>query len=112
MAYHRCDLASYLSLLLHIEMIKHTERIWLLLIGLTFAGAWLAETGNAGWPLTLIVAFLIGFKGVVVVDHYMEMRLANRRIRYALYVFIALIVSLVIIGHGWSEFVRQLTDIG
>lgn len=92
-------------------MIGHTERIWLLLIGLTLAGAWLAETGNAGWPLTLTVAFLIGFKGIVVIDHYMEMRLADIRYRRALYIFVSLVIALVVIGHGWGETLRSVLTI-
>ncbi|MDH3354183.1 MAG: cytochrome C oxidase subunit IV family protein [Chromatiales bacterium] len=90
-------------------MIKHAEKIWLTLIGLTLAGAWLAETGHAGWPLTLTVAALIGFKGMLIVDHYMEMRLANRRIRRALLIFISLVMLLVIIGYGWGDIFRQMT---
>ena len=92
-------------------MIGHTEKIWLLLISLTFAGAWLAETGHAGWPLTLTVLFLIGFKGIAVIDHYMEMRLANRRLRRVLLIFISLILLLVVLSHGWGETLKSLTTI-
>ncbi len=92
-------------------MIKHIDQIWLFLTGLTLAGAWLAETGHAGWPLTLTVAFLIGLKSIAVIDHYMEMRKANRRLRRALLGFIALVVVLVIIGHGWGEQLRELTTL-
>jgi hypothetical protein len=75
------------------------ERIWLLLVGLTLAGAWLAETGHAGWPLTLVVAGLIAFKGRMVIDHYMEMRTANAPIRRVLYAFVTLVPLLVIASH-------------
>jgi len=91
--------------------IGHTEQIWLLLVGLTLAGASLAETGHAGWPLTFTVALLIGFKAIMIVDHYMEMRLANTRIRRALFIFIALVVVLVIIFHGWGDILRNLLTI-
>lgn len=90
-------------------MIGHTERIWIMLVGLTLAGAWLGETGSASWLLTLTVAFLIGFKGIVVVDHYMEMRLANRRIRRTLIIFIMIVILLVLIGYGWGDEFRRLT---
>lgn len=91
------------------NMIGHTERVWLVLVGLTLAGAWLGDAGSAGWLLTLTVAFLIGFKGMMVIDHYMEMRLANRRMRRALFIFIALVILLVIIGYGWGDEFRRLT---
>ena len=92
-------------------MIGHTEKIWLLLIGLTFTGAWFAETGQSGWPLTLTVAFLIGFKGKVVIDHYMEMRHCNSRLRHTLYIFGSVVLVMVILTHGWGEAIRDLTQI-
>jgi hypothetical protein len=89
----------------------HAERVWLLLIGLTLAGAWFAETGHAGWPLTLLVAGLIAFKGRMVIDHYMEMTRANAHIRHVLYTFATLIPVLVIISHGWGDLLRRLTTL-
>jgi len=76
--------------------VGHAERIWLLLVGLTLAGAWLAETGHAGWPLTLMVASLIAVKGRLVIDHYMEMRSANTRIRRLLHAFVTVVPLLVL----------------
>lgn len=92
-------------------MIGHAERIWLLLVGLTLAGAWLAETGRAGWPLTLVVAGLIAFKGRMVIDHYMEMTAANARIRRVLYAFATVVPLLVIASHGWGDVIKRLTTL-
>jgi hypothetical protein len=90
----------------------HAERIWLLLVALTLAGAWLAETGHAGWPLTLIVAGLIAFKGRMVIDRYMEITGANPRIRAVLHGFVTLVPLLVIFSHGWGDVIKRLTTIG
>ena len=92
-------------------MIRHSEKIWLLLIGLTLLSTWLAETGQAGWPLALTVAFLIGFKGSMVVDHYMELRLAHPRFRWTFFIFIALAALGVILSFGWGDLLRGLTTI-
>ncbi len=92
-------------------MIGYAERIWLLLVGLTLAGAWLAETGHAGWPLTLTVAGLIAFKGRMVIDHYMEMTTANASIRRVLYAFSLLVPLLVLLSHGYGDLLKQLTTI-
>jgi hypothetical protein len=89
----------------------HAERIWLTLIALTAAGAWLAETGQAGWPLALVVAGLIAVKGRLVIDHYMEMNSANTRIRRVLHLFVIVVPLLVLGSHGWSEAIRRLTTI-
>ena len=92
-------------------MIGHAEKIWLMLIGLTFLGAFFGETGNAGWPLALTVACLIFVKGAVVIDHYMEMRTANQCIRNVIRLFVTLLPVLVIISFGWGETIRRLTTL-
>lgn len=91
--------------------IGFAEKIWLLLVTLTLGSAWLAETGHSSWMLSLIVALLIGFKGRMVIDHYMEMPGANTRIRRALYGFVVLVPLLVILSHGWSDILRRLTTL-
>ncbi|MCP4128132.1 MAG: cytochrome C oxidase subunit IV family protein [Gammaproteobacteria bacterium] len=93
-------------------MIRHAERIWLLLIGLTLVGALLGESGHAGWLLTLTVVALIALKGGIVIDYYMEMRSANQRIRNTLRLFIILIPTLVILSHSWGEDIRRFTTLG
>ncbi|MCU7859545.1 MAG: cytochrome C oxidase subunit IV family protein [Candidatus Thiodiazotropha sp. (ex Lucinoma kastoroae)] len=92
-------------------MIGHTERIWLMLIGLTFLGALIGERGQAGWLLTLTVAILIALKGSIVIDHYMEMRSSNQRIRGILRLFITLIPMLVIFFYSWGEDIGRLTTL-
>lgn len=89
----------------------HAEKIWLLLVGLTGAGAWLAETGHSSWPLACVVAGLIALKGQMVIDHYMEMTSANTRIRRVLYAFVTIVPLLVLVSHGWSDVIRQLTTL-
>ena len=91
--------------------IGHPEKIWLLLISLTLAGAWFAETGEAGWLLSLIVAGLIAIKSLLVIDYYMEMVNADRRFRYTLYTFVIAVVLLIFVSQGWGELLKQLTTI-
>jgi len=90
---------------------KHAEKIWLTLVGLTLAGAWLAETGKAGWPLALVVAGLIAVKGRLVIDHYMEMTSANTRIRRVLHAFVVAVPLMVLLSHGWSDVLRRATTL-
>jgi Prokaryotic Cytochrome C oxidase subunit IV len=87
------------------------ERIWLLLLGLTAAGAWLGENGGHGWALTLTVAFLIAFKGRLVIDHYMGMRDANRTIRRVLYAFVVVIPALVVASHAFGSHIARWTTL-
>lgn len=89
----------------------YAEKVWLLLVGLTLAAAWLAETGHSSWALAFVVAGLIAFKGRMVIDHYMEMTSANSRIRRVLYLFVAIVPLLVLASHGWSEAIRHWTTL-
>lgn len=89
----------------------HAEKIWLFLVGLTAAGAWLAETGHSSWPLALVVAGLIALKGRLVIDHYMEMTSANTRFRRVLHAFVTLVPLLVLFSHGWSDVIKRLTTL-
>lgn len=91
---------------------RHAEKIWLLLIGLTAAGAWLAETGQSSWGLSLVVAGLIGVKGHLVIDHYMEMRTANPHFRRLLHAFVVMVPVLVLLSHGFSNVLQRLTSLG
>ena len=92
-------------------MIGHEEKIWLILIGFTFVGAFFGETGQSGWALTMTVVFLIMVKGAMVIDHYMEMRYANQRFRNILRAFVILVPLGVIFSHGWGDIIRRLTTI-
>ena len=92
-------------------MMGHAEQIWLTLVGLTLAGAWLAETGHSSWLLAFVVAGLIAFKGRLVIDHYMEMTTANTRIRRVLHLFVVVVPLLVLLSHGWSDVLRRLTTL-
>jgi hypothetical protein len=87
------------------------EKTWLALVGLTLAGAWLAETGEAGTPLTLIVAALIGVKGRAVIDCYMELRDASPALRRTLYAFNLAIPALVLLTHWFGGAVARITTI-
>lgn len=88
------------------------ERVWVLLLALTAAGAWLGETGGRGWALTLTVALLIALKGRLVIDHYMGMRDANRTIRRVLYAFVGVVAALVLLSHGFGAAIARLTTLG
>jgi hypothetical protein len=87
------------------------EKVWLLLVALTLAGAWLAETGQPGWPLTLVVAALIAVKGRLVIDRYMGITRAHPRIRRILHGFVTLVPLLVIFSHGWGNLLQRLTTL-
>jgi hypothetical protein len=63
----------------------HAERIWLLLLGLTAAGAWLGENRRARLGAEPDRRLPHRLQGRLVIDHYMEMRDASPTIRRVLY---------------------------
>lgn len=87
------------------------EKTWLGLVALTLFGAVLAETGHAGWPLTLAVAGAILIKGGLVIDRYMEMPAAKVSFRRALYAFAAVLTLLVLLTQGFGEALKRFTTI-
>lgn len=87
------------------------EKTWLGLVTLTLLGALLAETGHAGWPLSLAVAGVILFKGGLVIDQYMEMRTAKRSFRRVMYTFSAVLALMVLLTQGIGETLMRLTTI-
>jgi len=93
-------------------MIGKAERTWLTLVALTLAGAWLAEAGPPGWPLSLVVAGLIAVKGRLVIDRYMAITPPHPRIRRILHGFVTLVPLMVIFSHGWGDVLRRLTTLG
>lgn len=87
------------------------EKTWLGLIALTLFGAVLAETGHAGWLLSLFVAGAILIKGGLVIDRYMEMSAARVSFRRALYAFATVLALLVLLTQGFGAALKQFTTI-
>lgn len=87
------------------------EKTWLGLVALTLFGAVLAETGHAGWLLTLAVAGAILIKGGLVIDRYMEMPTARVSFRWILYAFAGVLSLMVLLTQGFGEALKRLTTI-
>lgn len=87
------------------------EKTWLGLVTLTLLGALLAETGHAGWILSLFVAAVILLKGGLVIDQYMEMPTAKRSFRRIMYTFSTFLALMVLLTQGFGEALMRLTTI-
>jgi len=55
--------------------------LWVILVVLTLAGSLLGETAEPGYALMLVVTLTMAIKGRMVIDHFMELKHANRLIR-------------------------------
>lgn len=76
--------------------------LWLLLLALTVGGALLGEGAGPGLTLALFVVGSMALKGRLVVDHFMEMRDANRTLRNLMraYFYVLPAVTLVVYFFG------------
>jgi cytochrome c oxidase subunit IV len=87
------------------------EIVWLLLMLITSGSALVAETGSSGWLLTVVVTAMLVIKSHLVIDHYMEMKKADRRFRMALYAFVVAVVVMVVVSFAFGDWLRKLTTI-
>ena len=96
-----------------IEM-SHDRKLtfaWLFLLVLTLGGGYLGETAEPGMAITLIVAAVIAIKGHMVIDHFMELGNANRRIRRLVTAYFYVLPAMVIAVDLFGPWLSRLTAI-
>ncbi len=81
--------------------------LWLLLIGLTLAGALLGDRAEPGLAVTLVVALSMALKGRVVVDHFMGMRHANRTLRRLMRGYFYVLPLLVVLTTLYGDWIAR-----
>lgn len=88
---------------------RNADLVWTALVALTLIGAWLGEQGGGGSGVMLFVVAVIAIKGRLVIDHFMELRQANVRLRRLMrgyfYVMPALVLAVHFLGGriaGWT----------
>jgi hypothetical protein len=87
------------------------DRVWLALVALTLGGAWLGENADAGWAVTFFVAGVIAIKGRLVIDHFMELRDANTRLRRLMNLYFVVMPLAVIAVYLYGDMLARLTSI-
>jgi hypothetical protein len=76
--------------------------LWLVLLALTLSGSWLGEAADPGLAVVLFVCLTMAFKGRMVIDHFMELKTANRRLRRLMraYFYVLPLVTLFVYLYG------------
>ncbi len=85
------------------------DRLWLLLIALTLFSAYMAERDTQGFSSILIMAVVLGIKGRIIVDHFMELKSAHRLIRTLMRVYYYVIPLMIIAVYLFPEQIAQWT---
>lgn len=85
--------------------------LWGLLIILTVSGSWLGEFSQPGPATALFLCLTMAFKGRMVIDHFMELKSANRHLRLLMRVYFYLLPLLAMIVYLAGDLIAELTAI-
>ncbi len=88
---------------------KSVDFIWLVLMGLTLLSAAIAESPDQGLVLILVITFTVAYKGRMIVDHFMELKDANRLLRNSMRVYFYVIPAMIVVVYLFPELIARLT---
>ncbi|MEW8328764.1 MAG: cytochrome C oxidase subunit IV family protein, partial [Candidatus Thiodiazotropha sp.] len=84
---------------------KSVDFIWLVLMGLTLLSAAIAESPDQGLVLILVITFTVAYKGRMIVDHFMELKDANRLLRNSMRVYFYVIPGMIVLVYLFPELI-------
>ena len=87
------------------------EYLWLLLMAITLGNAVIAESADTNFIVTLLIAVSVAFKGRMVVDHFMELKNANRHIRKAMRLYFYIIPALFVLVYLFPKQLVRMTTL-
>ena len=90
---------------------KLVNVLWIILMLVTLVNAFVAESGEPGLFLTIVVAVAIGFKGRMVVDHFMELKNAHPLMRISMQVYFYVIPGMFLLFYFFPEQIAALTTL-
>lgn len=85
--------------------------LWLLLVALTLGGAYLGEAAEPGLAVTLVISLTMAFKGRIIVDHFMELKTANRTIRRLMRAYFYVLPLVVVLTTLFGDRLARLTTL-
>jgi len=85
------------------------DALWLLLMALTLGGALIGESFESGLAVTLVISLTMAFKGRMVVDHFMELKTANRKVRALMRAYFYVLPAATVLTYLFSGPIARLT---
>lgn len=85
--------------------------LWLLLVALTLGGAFLGESSEPGLAVTLVICLTMAFKGRIIVDHFMELKTANRTIRNLMRAYFYVLPLVTVLTALFGDWLARLTTL-
>lgn len=83
--------------------IRLVNQLWLILIGLTLFSAFMAEQAQQGLNSVAILALVLGIKGRIIVDYFMELKHANKFLRGLMQVYFYVIPVLILLVYLYPD---------
>ncbi len=72
------------------------EWFWAVLICITLFNTFLGEQFVSTALVSVIVALTVMYKGIVVIDHFMELKHANKNLRWLMRMYFIIFPSMII----------------
>lgn len=85
--------------------------LWLLLVALTLGGACIGEAAEPGLAVTLVIALTMAFKGRIIVDHFMELKTANRTLRKLMRAYFYVLPLVIVLTTLFGDWLARLTTL-
>lgn len=80
--------------------IHRATTVWLGLLALTLGSAWLGEGALPAGLTAVVVALIVGVKGLLVIRHYMGLTEPGSRLRLAMRLYFVVVPVLIVVSAG------------
>lgn len=91
--------------------IKLINTLWLILLALTLFSALMAEQAEPGLISITIMALVLGIKGRIIVDYFMELKHSHVVLRTLMQVYFYVIPALIILVYLFPEQIANWTTL-
>ncbi|WP_232771149.1 cytochrome C oxidase subunit IV family protein [Colwellia sp. 75C3] len=84
-----------------INIIKSMGKLeWFLaaLIAITLLNTFLGEQFSSTTLVSILIALTVTYKGFIVIDHFMELKGANKNLRFLMRLYFVIFPSLIIVS--------------
>lgn len=68
------------------------------LIGITLLNTFLGEKFASTTLVTILIAITVTYKGFIVIDHFMELKGANKNLRFLMRLYFIIFPSMIVIS--------------
>ncbi|MCW9013444.1 MAG: cytochrome C oxidase subunit IV family protein [Gammaproteobacteria bacterium] len=88
---------------------KTIDVIWLLLMAITLLSAYIAESAEPSFFVTLTICIIITLKGRMICDRFMELETANQKIRKLMNIYFYVLPIMIMLVFLFPEQLANMT---